>query len=432
MNLKKKIREFFTLTRTGNGGFTLVELIVVIAILAILAGVAVPIYSGYIKKAEQAGDQQLMGALNTAFSAAAIENGKTVAELTGSTLTIANGLVTGLDTSTATGTVSVMAMRTVAEDPVFTSFKKFFAGNIDTPFKTIENATLISGVNGFEVPKDGASAANKFADAMNKVKEAVQESINKLNNSGFGTIGADALMQKVDTVTGLANSLMNDFNNTTLENALASTLADLPAMLGVDEDTAETIMYEMMMERAKEINPENPDAALNQARNEIASNFAVLYTAKAQMEDIKNGNATTQSLLADLQSGMSSDDIIDLLKGTDDADTTREGITKTAMLYAMYTSYANNLPEGENRDKALASAANPTLFASALTNDTNFQTYLLNGDGQAAKDLEGYLGALDIINQSAQGNSDAVQDLLLNGYNDPDLVAALQDLLAQQ
>ena len=53
-----------------NGGFTLVELIVVIAILAILAGVAVPAYNGYIKRANDAAVETELSAISTAAMAA--------------------------------------------------------------------------------------------------------------------------------------------------------------------------------------------------------------------------------------------------------------------------------------------------------------------------------------------------------------------------
>ena len=53
-----------------NGGFTLVELIVVIAILAILAGVAIPAYSGYIKSANDAAVENELTAISTAAMAA--------------------------------------------------------------------------------------------------------------------------------------------------------------------------------------------------------------------------------------------------------------------------------------------------------------------------------------------------------------------------
>lgn len=74
MNRLKKFREKLA----EKAGFTLVELIVVIAILGILAAVAVPAYTGYITKAHAAADITQLDAIKTAaISAKATEGAPT-------------------------------------------------------------------------------------------------------------------------------------------------------------------------------------------------------------------------------------------------------------------------------------------------------------------------------------------------------------------
>ena len=63
-------------------GFTIVELVIVIAVIAILAAVLIPTFAGIIKKANLSADQQAVRQMNTALAVYEAENGKpeTIAE----------------------------------------------------------------------------------------------------------------------------------------------------------------------------------------------------------------------------------------------------------------------------------------------------------------------------------------------------------------
>lgn len=85
-----------------NKGFSLVELIVVIAIMAILVGVAVPVYTSYIGQAESAIDEQYISELESAINTALIDID---AGLTYKDATVPDKIEISGTTVTATATV---------------------------------------------------------------------------------------------------------------------------------------------------------------------------------------------------------------------------------------------------------------------------------------------------------------------------------------
>ena len=178
MNLENKFRIL-----RKREGFTLVELIVVIAILAILGGVAVPAYSGYVKKAERAADEALLNEVNTAFAAACLMNGKDNRNRTDANLTLNEGKV-----------ASVTSDADIQE-----SFDTFFDSK-DVAFKVFTAADIayIPQLGAFSFKGEDMLVTVTGSDGKTYVVK--QSQINAYKESAFGGISTKDLMENVDSI----------------------------------------------------------------------------------------------------------------------------------------------------------------------------------------------------------------------------------------
>jgi len=162
-------------------GFTLVELIVVIAILGILAGVAVPTYSGYVTKANQAADEQLLMAVNTAFASACIDEGE-------------------FDTKN----LSVRPQATIEEDGSVTMETEKYADAFNRYFAN-------SGVfKYFDVLGFDAAQGRFVGSTIAALKEALAGA---WDGSGFEDIDLDTILKQFDDI----GDLFSGFSWTALE-----------------------------------------------------------------------------------------------------------------------------------------------------------------------------------------------------------------------
>lgn len=110
-----------------HGGFTLVELVVVIAILGILAAFAIPRFASLEREARSAATQGLTGSVRSAAAMAHglfLATGTTPVTMEGNPIDIINGYPDANDIAATLADSTGFAVSTAAGPPVVTTFAK--------------------------------------------------------------------------------------------------------------------------------------------------------------------------------------------------------------------------------------------------------------------------------------------------------------------
>lgn len=194
--------------QTGEGGFTLVELLVVIAILGILGGVSVPVYTGYTKRANEAADQQIVAAANSAFASACLENSIDAKDVQEASISVREEKVYGLSTFKYDNDESYIGKLAPA-------FDKYFAESKEMIFKTEGTKSLVWNdlLDCFEMKN--VAAALRIVLPGGKAILISPEDIDAITGSSFDGMG-------VSRVTTALNNI----------NASGEVLATLAATAG--------------------------------------------------------------------------------------------------------------------------------------------------------------------------------------------------------
>ena len=451
--------------KRSRAGFTLVELIVVIAILAILAGVAIPVYNNYIKKANEAGDLQLLGALNTAYAAACLEMGLDPRQIVG-TVSLSgeagNKTVTAVSASGA-GMAALAAGGVSPSAALNESFLRYFGDNVDKPFKVytslgydMANGVFVDGAKEITVPYGSGTITVTAAQ------------VTAFLSSGFASLDnnpdADAiteLMGEVDNVTvGAAQVLSTSARTTMLNDAgfssflteLGYTAEEIEAMKGSTSNTElgnklANAMVLYTASKTKDLSANEIIEAFN-----AGSGFSTIANLNNGIADFATYSTIPYAMMlayvnseyaGNVQTGYTEKKYFGSVEeanaeGYSTTYTDRQGriYANVPITISAYELFYNGGTVKNNKGKeiqikgseSISSLSDVTNLQNFITNSEDFQTYMQSE--QAQTDLSGFLTAMTMIDNNIDnlGESD-VSNILTNGFSDTELIAMLNTAL---